>query len=64
MMYNRFSLLLIIVLFVFCNIVYSATNVMPFPAIQQPAPEFTVSALMPNKVRSIAKNFNQPLYDL
>ena len=23
---------------------------MPFPAIQQKAPEFTVSALMPNKV--------------
>jgi hypothetical protein len=45
---NHFLLFLILISFVS---VYSASSkTMPLPSIQQKAPEFTVSALMPNKV--------------
>jgi hypothetical protein len=44
-----FCMNLLVLTFLIVISVISAA-IMPFPAIQQKAPEFTVSALMPNKV--------------
>jgi hypothetical protein len=40
--------LLVLTFLIVISVISAA--IMPFPAIQQKAPEFTVSALMPNKV--------------
>lgn len=52
-LYSLFTLLLITICFLLFTTNNSFASRMPLPSIQQPAPEFTVGALFPNKVRYI-----------